>query len=81
MGLWHRPFPEGSALAAWEPLIRFSWANTDTAGPGSVTGTVVTPGVMIYTAGRNGISANLDLYRSSDDRSHQSLKVQAFMFF
>lgn len=81
MGLWYRPFPEGSALAAWEPLIRVSWANSDAGGPGSVTGTVITPGVMIYAAGRNGISANLDVYRSSDDRSHWSFKVQAFTFF
>ena len=81
MGLWYRPFPEGSALAAWEPLLRISWANTDQDGPGSVTGTVITPGVMIYAAGRNGISGNLDLYRSSDDRSHWSFKIQAFTFF
>lgn len=81
MGLWYRPFPEGSALAAWEPLIRISWANSDANGPGSVTGTVITPGVMIYAAGRNGISANLDLYRSSDDRTHWSFKIQAFTFF
>ena len=81
MGLWYRPFPEGSALAAWEPLLRISWAGSDADGPGSVSGTVFTPGVMIYAAGRNGISANLDLYRSSDDRSHWSFKVQAFTFF
>lgn len=81
MGLWYRPFPEGSALAAWEPLLRVSWADSGAHDHGSVTGTVITPGVMIYAAGRNGISANLDLYRSSDDRSHWSFKVQAFTFF
>lgn len=81
MGLWYRPFPEGSALAAWEPLFRFSWAGSDADGPGSVSGTVFTPGVMVYAAGRNGISANLDLYRSSDDRRHWSFKIQAFTFF
>ena len=81
MGLWYRPFPGGSALAAWEPLIRISWANSDAEGPGSVTGTVITPGVMVYAAGRNGISANLDLYQASGDRSHWSFKIQAFMFF
>ena len=81
MGLWYRPFPEGSALAAWEPLIRFSWASSDMDAPGSVSGTVITPGVMFYVAGRNGISANLDMYRSSDDRRHWSFKIQAFTFF
>lgn len=81
MGLWYRPFPEGSALAAWEPLLRFSWANSDMEEPGSVSGTVITPGVMIYAAGRNGISTNLDIYRSSDDRRHWSFKIQAFTFF
>lgn len=81
MGLWYRPFPEGSAMAAWEPLLRFSWANSDLEGPGSVSGAVFTPGVMFYAAGRNGISANLDIYRSSDDRRHWSFKIQAFTFF
>lgn len=81
MGLWYRPFPEGSAFAAWEPLLRISWANSGSDDPDSVTGTVLTPGLMIYAVGRNGISANLDLYRSSDDRSHWSFKIQAFTFF
>lgn len=81
MGLWHRPLPEGSAFAAWEPLLRISWANSGSDDPESLTGTVITPGMMIYAAGRNGISLNLDLYRPSDDRSHWSLKVQAFTFF
>ncbi len=82
MGLWYRPLPEDSGLAGWEPMLRVSWADPGAeAGAGSVTGTVITPGVMIYAAGRNGISANLDLYRGSDDRSHWSLKFQAFTFF
>ncbi len=81
MGLWYRPFPEGSALAAWEPLLRVSWASTDSDAPDTVSGMVVTPGVMVYAAGRNGISANLDLYRASGDRSHWSFKIQAFTFF
>ncbi len=81
MGLWYRPFPAGSAFAAWEPLLRVSWADSGSGEPGSLTGTVITPGMMIYAAGRNGISLNLDLYRSSDDRSHWSFKVQAFTFF
>ncbi len=79
MGLWYRPFPEGSSLAAWEPLLRVSWANSGSAD--DVSGTVITPGVMVYAIGRNGISANLDLYRSSDSRSHWSFKIQAFTFF
>jgi hypothetical protein len=80
MGLWYRPLDPGSGLAAIEPLLRVSWANTESDDPGSITGTVITPGVMVYAAGRNGISANLDLYRS-DGRSDWSLKIQAFTFF
>ena len=80
MALWHRELPPETGLAGIEPLLRVSWADSGAEEPDGVAGTVVTPGVMVYTAGRNGISANIDLYRSGD-RRHWSLKVQAFAFF
>ncbi len=83
MGLWYRPLPEDSGLAGWEPMLRVSWADPGATAVAqeSVTATVITPGVMIYAVGRNGIAANLDLYRGTDDRTHWSLKFQAFTFF
>lgn len=90
MGLWYRPLDPESGIAAIEPMLRVSWASTDTPilphtdspGADNVAGTVITPGFMVYFAGRNGISANLDLYMSDDlDANEWSLKIQAFTFF
>ena len=80
MALWYRALPPESGLAGLEPLLRISWADSGAEGPREATGTVVTPGVMVYAAGRNGISANVDFYRSGDLK-HWSLKIQAFTFF
>ncbi|MCY3809401.1 MAG: hypothetical protein OXG58_08270 [Gemmatimonadetes bacterium] len=94
MALWYRPL-ESQSLAGVEPMLRFSWASTERpglvpyyrgGGDGSdanfrdVTGTVITPGFMVYFAGRNGVAVNLDLYRSGEVREW-SLKLQAFAFF
>lgn len=80
MALWYRELPPETGLSGVEPLLRVSWADSGAEGTEEVTGTVITPGVMFYAAGRNGISANVDLYRSGDQR-HWSLKIQAFTFF
>lgn len=81
MGLWYVPLAEERAFAAVEPLFRLSWARTEDADGMNVSGLVVTPGVMLYAAGRNGISANLDLYRTIEDQTEWSFKIQAFTFF
>ncbi len=80
MGLWHRALGEGAPVEAIEPLVRVSWTTTDSEREAAVRGLVVTPGLMVYATGRNGVSANLDLYRSGDRRDW-SLKLQAFAFF
>ena len=80
MGLWYRALDPESGIAGIEPMVRVSWASTESADPGTVRGTVITPGFMVYFAGRNGISGNLDLY-SSDGVSEWSFKLQAFTFF
>ncbi len=82
MGLWYRPLDPEAGLAAIEPMLRVSWASTAPGDTGGINadGTVITPGVMVYFAGRNGISANLDIYRASEI-NEWSLKVQAFTFF
>lgn len=100
MALWYRPL-ESPSLAGVEPMLRVSWVSTERPGivpldrgggdgshanySGDVTGTVITPGFMVYFAGRNGISANVDYYTSDDlgeaGDSEWSLKLQAFAFF
>ncbi len=80
MAFWYRELPPETGLSGIEPLLRVSWADSGAEDPETVTGTVITPGFMVYAAGRNGISANLDIYRSGDQR-HWSLKFQAFTFF
>ena len=89
LGLWYRPLESSASVSAVEPMLRFSWASTergsDANGSGDVSGTVITPGFMVYFAGRNGIAANLDYYTSDDlgkdGGSEWSFKLQAFAFF
>ena len=80
MAFWYLPFAPESRFAGIEPMLRVSWVDSGAEDRSSVTGTVVTPGVMVYFVGRNGISTNVDFY-TSGDRSDWSLKVQAFAFF
>ncbi len=81
MGLWYLPLPEAANFEAIEPLLRFSWASTQDAGGEDFSGFTITPGFMLYAFGKNGISTNLDIYRSSLERTEWSLKVQAFTYF
>ncbi len=81
MGLWYVPLAEDRAFAAVEPLFRLSWASTQDEAGTDVSGLVVTPGLMLYATGRNGISANMDIYRTIEDRTEWSFKLQAFTFF
>ena len=81
MGLWYARLPETARFEAIEPLLRLSWARTEDADGGDFSGFTVTPGFMLYAFGKNGISTNLDIYRSSLDRTEWSLKVQAFTYF
>ncbi len=74
MGLWYVPLSGSGGFEAVEPLLRVSWAGTQTgfglSGGDSevnddVSGLLVTPGFMLYATGRTGISTNLDIYSSS----------------
>ncbi len=80
MGAWHLPLA-GSRVDAVEPLLRVSWASTEDGDGEDASGMVFTPGFMVYLAGWNGIAANMDLYRTIEDTTEWSFKVQAFMFF
>ena len=81
MGLWYAQLPETARFEAIEPLLRLSWATTADADGEDFSGLTITPGFMLYAFGKNGISTNLDIYRSSRDRTELSLKVQAFTYF
>lgn len=81
MGLWYARLPETARFEAIEPLLRLSWASTADADGEDFSGFTITPGFMLYAFGKNGISTNLDIYRSSLDRTEWSLKVQAFTYF
>jgi len=74
MGLWYLPIEGDGAFEAIEPLLRVSWASSETGEylfeghtyyQGDVKGLVITPGFMLYATGRTGISTNLDIYSSS----------------
>ena len=81
LGLWYLPLPETARFEAVEPLLRLSWATTADADGDDFSGFTITPGFMLYAFGKNGISTNLDIYRSSLERTEWSLKVQAFTYF
>lgn len=80
VGAWRVPLADGSVDAV-EPLLRVSWARTENAEQANVSGLVFTPGFMVWLAGWNGIAANMDLYRTTNDETEWSFKMQAFMFF
>ena len=74
MGMWYRPLSGSGGFEAIEPLLRVSWATSqtgDTLFEGDIivnddmNGLLVTPGFMLYATGRTGISTNLDIYTSS----------------
>ena len=80
MAFWYLPMAPESQFSGIEPMLRVSLVDSGAEDPEKVTGTVITPGVMVYFVGRNGISTNVDFY-SSGGRSDWSWKVQAFAFF
>jgi hypothetical protein len=68
-------------LAGIEPMLRVSWADPDRR-EGESAGSVITPGLMLYFLGKNGLAANLDLYEPPGAGSREwSLKMQTFLYF
>lgn len=68
-------------LTGVEPLLRVSWADPDGDGEDDV-GLLLTPGLMLYFQGKNGLSANLDLYSADGEADAEwSLKVQSYIYF
>jgi hypothetical protein len=64
-----------------EPLLRLAWADPDD-GVEDDGGLLFTPGLMLYFAGKNGVSVNLDTYAPQGDRpTEYSIKLQTFLYF
>jgi hypothetical protein len=72
----------GQEMAAGiEPMFRVSWADPDRDEEDD-GGLLLTPGLMLYFQGRNGVAVNLDSYSPDGDRgSVWSLRAQVFMYF
>lgn len=73
MALWYKPL-SADGFEAIEPLLRVSWATSQTGERlfegdivvnDDMNGLLITPGFMLYATGRTGISTNLDIYTSS----------------
>jgi len=73
--------PVGSPrLAGVEPLLRVSYGDPDT-GAASDGGVVITPGFMLYVAGRNKIGFNVDVWSPETGNTEHSIKIQSFLYF
>lgn len=79
LGSWYMPV-DAPALAGWEPLFRVGWADPD-ADVDDDHGLLLTPGVMVYVAGRNRLGTNLDFYEPATGASAWSFKLQAYLYF
>ncbi len=77
MAAWYAPL-SGGRFAAVEPLLRLSWGDPDTA-EGRDGGLLVTPGFMLYVAGKNKVGFNLDLWSPQAGSTEYSLKIQCFL--
>ncbi len=69
-------------VAGVEPLLRVSWSSAEgAAGAGAARGLLMTPGVMVYVTGKDGLALNWDVYRPGEGPTEWSLKVQSFLYF
>ena len=77
--------PLEGRLAGVEPLLRVGWASADALDAGdpevAQDGLLVTPGVMLYVAGKNGVSLNWDVYDPDVGDRAWSFKVQSYLYF
>jgi len=71
---------DGHRFAGVEPLLRFSFGDPDT-GVANDGGVVVTPGLMLYVAGRTKIGLNLDVWSPQTGNTEHSIKIQSYLYF
>jgi hypothetical protein len=68
-------------LAGVEPMFRASWGDPD-RDEEEDDGLLLTPGLMLYFQGRNGLAANFDHYSPAGPADAEwSLKLQLFLYF
>jgi hypothetical protein len=68
-------------LSGVEPMFRASWADPDRDSEED-EGLLLTPGLMFYFQGRNGLAANFDHYSPNGPADAEwSLKFQLFLYF
>jgi hypothetical protein len=77
MAAWYAPV-SAERLAAVEPVLRVSWGDPDTATSGD-DGLLVTPGFMMYVAGKNKVGFNLDIWSPRGGGTEVSLKIQSYL--
>jgi hypothetical protein len=70
----------GDKFVGIEPLARVSVADPNGDAPDDGA-TIFTPGLMLYTAGKNKIGFNLDVLSPEVGDTEYSFKVQAFLYF
>lgn len=71
---------KGESLAGIEPMARVSWGDPDRTTADDA-GLLLTPGVLLYVAGKNRIGANLDLYRTGSTPTEFSFKLQTYLYY
>lgn len=77
---WYVP-TEHPRIAGVEPLLRVSWADPDD-GADDAAGTLLTPGFMVYLSGKNGLSANVDVYTPAGSGDTEwSFKLMSYLYF
>ena len=76
---WYLPW-DSDRIEGVEPMVRVSIADSDEQSY-TGEGLLFTPGFAAYFRGRNRVSANLDLYRSSEDGTFWAMRVGTLLYF
>lgn len=79
-GTWYFPLDVDAPVAGWEPLLRIGQGDPD-VDTESDGGVLITPGAMLYIAGKNKVGFNLDVYAPDTGSTEYSLKFQTFLHF
>lgn len=82
IGTYKVPVRGHRFVQAWEPVLRLSWGDPDTDVEDD-GGLLVTPGFVLYFAGRNKIALNYDIWspQASALDTESSFKAQAYLHF
>ena len=78
-GSWYLPW-DSDRIEGVEPMVRVSIADSDKQSYMDAD-LLFTPGFAAYFRGRSRVSANIDLYRSSEDGTFWALRVGTLLYF